>query len=109
MKLKNKIAGETLFKINIGGEEFCRIKYYTPIGTLENKLLNNEAFKKLLLKNKGLYVSTPDENTKIFAIRFSFGEDEFPFMDAVDNVTFKDGFIIVGVDKECNEFFMPVF
>ena len=109
MKLKNKIAGEALLKINIGGEEFSRIKYYTPIGNLENKLLDNEAFKTLILKNKGVYVSMPDENTKVFAIKFTFGKDEFPFMDAVDNVTFKDGFIIVGVDKECNEFFMPVF
>ncbi len=107
--MRNKIAGEDVLQLNINGVKFGRIKYYTPAGRMEEELLNNAAFRNLMEKYKGIYVSKPDENTKIFAMKFSFGEDELPFMNAIDNVTFSDGFVIVGIDKNRMEYFMPVF
>ena len=107
--VRNKIAGENILQINIKGVSFNRIKYYTPSGIMEKNLLDNNAFKLLAEKYKGIYVSQPDKNTKIFAVKFKFGEDEIPFMYSIDNVTFEDGFIIIGLDKECMEYFMPVF
>ena len=71
--------------------------------------MENKSFKTLLEKNKGVYVAYPDENSKIFAMRFEIGKNEIPFMKAIDNVTFKDGYIIVGVDETCKEYFLPVF
>ncbi len=107
--VKNKIAGENLLKININNFTFDRIKYYIPTSNLEKELLDNNSFKALIEKYKGVYVANIDENSKLIAIRFEFAKDEIPFMKGINNVTFADGYMIIGIDKECMEYFMPVF
>ena len=106
--MRNKIAGSKENILNIGDTEFIYHKYYSPQNHIEELITSQSCFMHTLAHNKGFYVTEEDTHTKIFAIKFIPGLNEFPFIAQINNCIYIDGFILLGIDIKKQAFFMPV-
>ena len=107
--MRNKIAGSMnsipdFFELNFS---FC--KYYTPQNPLEEKFTSHSAFRNTVAKNQGVFVALLPDSSKIFAVKFKPGEDEFAFSAFASVCTYQDNYVLLGVDIKKQAFFTPVF
>lgn len=106
--MRNKIAGSKENTLNICNTKFFYHKYYSPQNSIEEMVTSQSCFRHTLAQNKGFYVADIDKSTKIFAIQFTPAVNEFPFIAQINNCTYIDKYILVGIDIEKQAFFMPV-
>lgn len=106
--MRSKIAGRSESVLHIDNTEFIHHKYYSPENKLEESFTSQACFRHSIAENKGVFVATIDRYTKIFAIKFTPGKSEFPFISHINNCLYKNGYIFLGTDTKEQAFFMPV-
>ncbi len=107
--MRNKIAGINTPNFNMEGLEFQFHKYYSPQNFMEENFTSLNGFRHTCAKHKGLFSATLPDGAKIFAVKFTPCEDEFPFVSLADYCTYKDGYILIGADIKKQAYFLPVF
>ena len=106
--MRNKIAGSVEREMNIAGIKFSYHKYYSPENKLEESFMSQGGFKHTVAENKGLFVAFLDNSSKIFAVKFAPGINEFPFLSQISNTIYKNGYVFLGTDTKEQAYFKPV-
>ena len=106
--MRSKIAGIKESQFLMENTEFVYHKYYSPENMLEENFASQGCFKRTVAESKGLFVAVLDDKSKIFAVKFNPGINEFPFLAQINNTVYKDGYIFLGTDTKKQAYFKPV-